>query len=138
MKYSPKTCFPLLIVACLSCEPEPVTNDYHDIGTFDNKVWALNQAITHIYNKYQTLPPNAYYKVRYTFHNVPVGEDSINALWYHKDSTTLALEVNITRGIACKWSEVSHIILGKAAINYNSLAQIDSLSKPKQPLSQCL
>ncbi|GAB3776566.1 hypothetical protein GCM10028818_22440 [Spirosoma horti] len=138
MKHGLKTCFFLLIVACSSREPERAKNEYHDIGTFDKKVWALNQAITHLSNDYGKLPPNAYHKVRYTFRDAPIGEDSINALWYHKDSTILALEVNLTQGISCRWSEVSHIVLAKAAFKYNSLLEIDSLSKPKQPLSQCL
>lgn len=131
---------PLLLVAC---EINPLNSSYlnggyKDLGTFDTKLDAQNQAVAFILNKYGSLPRQDHYKVRYSFRDARPNEFSRNALWYHKELAELALEVDIHSGSVCRWTDVNETILEQATKSTNSLTRIDSLATPNQPFSQCL
>ena len=49
----------------------------------------------------------------------------------------LALEVDINSGTVCKWTNATRAILEQANKGNDSMAIIDSLGKPNQPIAQC-
>ena len=127
----------LLLGSMVGCISNPFSDGYKDLGTFDTKVEAQNQAVAHILSKYNSLPDKDY-KVLYNFRDARPGDVSRNALWYNKNSNDMAIEVDINSGAACRWSEVGKIVLEQASRSSDSMIKIDSLSKPNQPTSQCL
>ncbi|SFC85811.1 hypothetical protein SAMN05216167_102608 [Spirosoma endophyticum] len=137
MKVLSKSCL-ILIFILTGCKPTGLNGSYKDLGEFESRIEAQNQAITNILDQYNSLPQNDYYKVRYSVRNSAPTERSENALWYHKELSSLALEQDIHSGAVCRWQEVSKVVLEQAIRSANSLIKIDSLSKPNQPFRQCL
>lgn len=139
MKLFGKSC--LFVVSLLvSCNLASINGGYHDLGLFSTRVEAQNRAIADIVRNYGSLPENSYYKVKYSFRNqtpgVPTGQ-SEHALWYNKNETQLALEVDVNSGVVCRWTSTSRTLLDQASKAADSMALIDSLGKPNQPIAQC-
>jgi hypothetical protein len=109
-----------------------------NLGIYDTRVEAQNKAISHILEKYESLPKDGYYKVVYSFRDNAPNTRSKNSLWYNRGSKELGLEKDVNSGPACLWQEVSKSILEQAGKSTDGMIRVDSLSKPYQPTSQCL
>ncbi len=114
-----------------------INSGYHDIGKFSTKNDAENGGIAYILKKYDSLPKEGYYKIKYSMTNRVPTERSPNSLWYNKNEAKLALELDIGSGTACKWSDVTKAVLEQALKSNTGLSKMDSLAKPDQPLGQC-
>ena len=137
MKILRNSCL-LLLGSIVGCTSNPFSDGYKDIGTFDTKLEAQNQAVAHILERYNSLPDNEDYKVLYNFRDARPGNTSRNSLWYNKSSTSLAIEQDIHSGATCRWKDVGKAVLEQAIKSSNSMMRIDSISAPNQPASQCL
>lgn len=139
MKLS-KTGYLLITSFLVSCDPASINGGYHDLGSFNTRVEAQNRAIADILKNYGSLPENSYYKVKYSFRNqtptAPTGQ-SEHALWYNKNETQLALEVDVNSGVVCRWTSANRSLLDQASKKMDGMALIDSLGKPNQPIAQC-
>jgi hypothetical protein len=104
---------------------------------YKTKLNAQNGAIKHIIAKYNSLPDNQYYKVKYSVTDPLPNEERENAIWYDKGKAELVFEADVASGPMCTWREVSRTILDQASKSANSLSKVDSLAKPNQPFGQC-
>ncbi len=136
MKIFKRSCLLLLCIS-LGCDPVSITGKYHNIGVYKTKLNAQNGAIKHIIAKYNSLPDNQYYKVKYSVTDPLPNEERENAIWYDKGKAELVFEADVASGPMCTWREVSRTILDQASKSANSLSKVDSLAKPNQPFGQC-
>lgn len=137
MKISSIICL-VTLGAILGCKELGLTDPYRDLGSFNSRVEAQNQAITHILEKYNSMPTDQYYKVKYDNKNAPPSEFRQNALWYNKRDETLKLELDVYSGPSCTWDKVTRDVLEQASKSNDSMLKIDSLTRPNQPTSRCL
>ncbi|UHG93742.1 hypothetical protein [Spirosoma oryzicola] len=132
MKLISKSCL-VLITLLGGC-----TNSYYDLGLYGSRVDAQNNAVAYILKNYDSLPSDKHYKLEYTFPN----PDSLapftktkHALWFSKSANQLGLEIDINSGLICRWTNVTRSLLEQANKSNNSMAIIDSLGKPSQPIA---
>ena len=136
MKISRKS-YLLLLIFLAGCDPTTINGGYHDLGRYSTRIEAQNGAIADILKNYGSLPLNGDYKIKYSISKTSPTERSPNALWYNKAEAKLALELDLGSGVACRWTEVTRTVLEQALKSANSLAKIDSIAKPNQPIAQC-
>jgi hypothetical protein len=136
MKLSAKSC--LLFTSLLAgCNLSAINGGYKDIGGYSSRSEGQKQAINNILKNYGSLPKNGHYKVKYANRNSPPTEERENAIWYSRSESELIFEADVSSGPMCRWKEVSKAVLEQASKSANSLAAVDSLSKPEQPFRQC-
>ena len=127
----------LLIVSLIGCSPDFLADTYKDIGTFNTRIEAQNQAINYLFNRYDALPQSKNYQVLYSFRDAGPNTRSKNGLHFNKEYNQLSLETDPGSGYVCRWRKVDRTILEQSLKSSNSLSKIDSLAEPQQPFAQC-
>ncbi|GAB3501060.1 hypothetical protein GCM10027341_27320 [Spirosoma knui] len=127
----------IIIGVLLGCDSSLIKGEYDDAGQYSSRLQAQTTVIKKIVQSHISLPVGRYYKVKYSVPNAPPTMQRENAIWYNKTESRLAFEGDISSGPMCTWEGVSLALLEQASKSPESLALIDSLAKPNQPLGQC-